>query len=159
MKPAPIIPREELAAWADGLHSAGRRLVFTNGCFDLLHLGHVEYLTEAAALGDLLLVAVNSDASVRTLKGPERPVVAEADRCLLLAHLRAVGAVTIFPEATPLETIALVRPDVLVKGEEYDESEIVGAAEVRAWGGDVVRVRMRAGRSTSSLIESIKRLP
>ena len=137
----------------------GDRIVFTNGCFDLLHRGHVEYLAEAAALGDVLLVAVNDDASVSALKGPERPLVPLSDRLAVLAHLRPVGALTIFGEPTPLETILLARPAVLVKGAEYAETDIVGAAEVRGWGGEVVRVSMRAGRSTTAIIAAVKRLP
>ncbi len=156
---APLLERDDLADWAARVHARGERIVFTNGCFDLLHRGHVEYLAEAAACGDILLVAVNSDASVRALKGPGRPLVPVVDRCAVLQYLRPVAALTIFGEPTPLETIALVRPDVLVKGDEYAEDEIVGAPEVRSWGGDVMRVPMRPGRSTSGLIESIKRLP
>ncbi len=157
--PVPILAREDLVAWAEARHARGERIVFTNGCFDLLHRGHVEYLAEAAGSGDALLVAVNSDASVRELKGPQRPLIPAEDRCAVLRHLRPVAALTIFDEPTPLEVILLVRPDILVKGDEYAESAIVGAPEVRSWGGDVVRVAMRAGRSTSGLIESIKRLP
>lgn len=156
---APVIARDGLAVWADAQRAAGRRIVFTNGCFDVLHRGHVEYLAEAAAAGDVLLVAVNSDASVRDLKGPSRPVVGEDDRCAVLAHLRAVGALTIFGEPTPLETLELVKPDVLVKGDEYTEDEIVGADLVRSLGGEIVRVAMREGRSTTSVIEAIRRLP
>jgi len=156
---APLLDRAELAAWAECLRAEGRRIVFTNGCFDLIHRGHADYLADAAACGDALLVAVNSDASVLALKGPGRPLVPEVDRCAVLQYLRPVAAVTIFDEPTPLETITLVRPDVLVKGDEYAEDEIVGASEVRAWGGDVVRAPMRPGRSTSGLIASIKRLP
>ena len=159
MTAAPVIARDDLAAWADEQRAAGRRIVFTNGCFDVLHRGHVEYLAEAAAAGDVLLVAVNTDASVRDLKGPSRPIVSEADRCAVLAHLRPVGAVTMFGEPPPLETIGIVRPDVLVKGDEYAESEIVGAELVRSAGGDVVRVAMREGRSSTSIIEAIRRLP
>jgi D-beta-D-heptose 7-phosphate kinase/D-beta-D-heptose 1-phosphate adenosyltransferase len=156
---APIIPREALSAWAEAQRGAGRRIAFTNGCFDLIHRGHVEYLAEAAAAGDILLVAVNSDASLRGLKGPSRPISPEADRVAVLRHLRPVGALTIFAEPTPRETIELVEPDVLVKGDEYAESEIVGADLVRARGGDVLRIAMRAGRSTTAIIEAIKRLP
>jgi len=156
---APIIARSELASWADEIHSAGQKIVLTNGCFDLIHRGHVEYLAEAAEAGDILIIALNSDASVRRLKGPFRPIMSEQDRLGVLAHLRPVGALTIFDEPTPLETIHLVRPDVLVKGDEYTEENIVGAEFVRSLGGDIVRVAMREGRSTSSIIESIKRLP
>lgn len=157
--PAPVVPRAELAGWAEARRARGERIVLTNGCFDLLHRGHVEYLAEAAAQGDALLVAVNSDASVRELKGPGRPLTPVEDRCAVLGHLRAVAALTIFDEPTPLAVVELVRPDVLVKGDEYAEDRIVGAAEVRAWGGEVVRVAMRPGRSTSGLVERIRRLP
>lgn len=156
--PAAIVPRGELAAWGERERAAGRVVVFTNGCFDLLHRGHVESLAEAAGHGDTLLVAINSDASVRALKGPGRPLATEEDRAVVLAALRPVGAVTIFAEPTPLETILLVRPLVIVKGAEYSEIEIVGAREVLSWGGRVVRVAMRPGRSTSGLISQIKRL-
>jgi rfaE bifunctional protein nucleotidyltransferase chain/domain len=154
--PAPIIPRAALAAWAERQRADGRTIVFTNGCFDLLHRGHVESLAEAAAEGDLLLVAINADASVRALKGPERPLMPETDRAAVLAALRAVGAVTIFPEPT-LETILLVKPAVLVKGAEYAPEQIVGGREVQSWGGRVVRIAMRAGLSTSGLLAQIKR--
>lgn len=154
--PAEVVSRADLAAWAACQRAAGRTIAFTNGCFDLLHRGHVESLADAAAAADVLLVAINADASVRALKGPGRPLTPEADRAAVLAALRPVGAVTIFPEPTPLETILLVRPDVIVKGAEYAEEDIVGAREVRGWGGRVVRVPMRAGRSTSLLIERIK---
>jgi D-glycero-beta-D-manno-heptose 1-phosphate adenylyltransferase len=119
----------------------------------------VEYLAEAALLADYLLIAVNSDASVRDLKGPERPVVVQEDRLAVLGALRSVAALTIFDEPTPLETIQLVRPDILVKGDEYDEDQIVGARFVRENGGDIKRIAMREGRSTTGLIEAIKRLP
>ena len=157
--PGRILAREELARWAEGVRAAGRTIAFTNGCFDLLHRGHLESLTVAAAEADELLVAINSDRSVRDLKGPPRPLVPEGDRAALLAALRAVSAVTIFAEPTPLETITLVRPDVLVKGSEYGIEDIVGAREVASWGGKVVRVPMRAGWSTSQIIATIKQLP
>ncbi len=155
--PAEILPREALAAWGERQRRDGRAVVFTNGCFDLLHRGHVESLAEAASHGDLLLVAINADASVRALKGEGRPIVPEGDRAAVLAALRAVDAVTIFAEPTPLATILLVRPAVIVKGAEYSEAEIVGAREVLSWGGRVVRVPMRPGRSTSGLIAQLKR--
>lgn len=155
---APILDREQAAAWAAGLRERGRRLVFTNGCFDLIHYGHVDSLAEAAALGDDLIVAINSDESVRGLKGPGRPVVPQDDRATVLAALRPVAAVVIFSEPTPLETILAVRPDVLAKGSEYDDDRIVGAAEVRSWGGEVARLPMRPGRSTTRLIADIVRL-
>jgi len=157
-RPAPVIARADLAAWAREQREDGRRIVFTNGCFDILHRGHVEYLQEAAALGDVLLVAINDDDSVRALKGPGRPVLPVADRCAILSHLRSVGALTIFGEPTPLRVIEIVQPDVLVKGDEYALDAIVGADVVLARGGRVVRVPMRPGRSTTGIIEAIRRL-
>ncbi len=157
--PAPVIARADLVAWAASQRAAGLRIVFTNGCFDVIHRGHVEYLAEAAAAGDILIVAINSDASVGELKGPGRPIVEEKDRCAVLSHLRPVAAITIFAEPTPLQVIELIQPDVLVKGDEYRESEIVGAELVRSLGGEVIRIAMREGRSTTSIIEAIRRLP
>jgi rfaE bifunctional protein nucleotidyltransferase chain/domain len=156
---APVLAREELAGWAEARRGEGRSIVFTNGCFDVLHPGHLESLVEAARLGDDLLVALNSDDSVRRLKGPGRPVLPEAARAALLAALRPVSAVTIFAEPTPLETILCVQPSVLVKGSEYTQADIVGAREVRSWGGRVARVPMRPGWSTSRIIATIKNLP
>ncbi|MFH1845735.1 MAG: adenylyltransferase/cytidyltransferase family protein [bacterium] len=156
--PAPVLQRSALAVWAAAERESGRSIVFTNGCFDLLHSGHLDSLAEAAALGDSLLVAINSDSSVRRLKGEGRPLVPDAERAALLAALRLVSAVTIFAELTPLETILLVRPAVLVKGSEYEDDEIVGASEVKSWGGRVVRGTMRAKRSTSRIIAAIKAL-
>jgi D-beta-D-heptose 7-phosphate kinase/D-beta-D-heptose 1-phosphate adenosyltransferase len=154
---APILSRTDLAAWARSVRAAGNRIALTNGCFDLLHRGHLESLRQAAALANVLLVAINDDASVRALKGPGRPLLPQADRAALLAALRPVAAVTIFAEPTPLETIRIVKPDVLVKGSEYTEAEIVGARELRAWGGEVHRVPMLPKWSTSALIAAIRR--
>jgi D-beta-D-heptose 7-phosphate kinase/D-beta-D-heptose 1-phosphate adenosyltransferase len=137
-------------------HAAGRKIVFTNGCFDLLHAGHVALLEEAAGLGDFLVVGMNSDASVRRLKGWNRPYNSEEDRRAVLAAIRHVDAVVIFDEETPLRLITEIRPDVLVKGADYGEGEIVGADEVRSWGGVVHRVALLAGRSTSGLSERMK---
>lgn len=132
------------------------RLVFTNGCFDLLHRGHVSLLERARALGDLLVVGLNSDASVRRLKGPGRPLVPVEDRAYLLASLRPVDAVTIFEEDTPLALIRALLPDVLVKGADYRPDEVVGAEVVRAAGGDVHLLPLDEGRSTSGLLERIR---
>jgi len=151
-----ILDREELAVWASAQHEAGLTIAFTNGCFDLMHPGHLWSLAEAARHADRLLVAINDDASVRALKGPTRPLVPADGRAALIAALRPVAAVTIFGEPTPLETILQVRPDVLVKGSEYEDKDIVGAQQVRSWGGAVVRVPMRAGWSTSSIIAAIR---
>ena len=156
---APVLDPEELAAWAAAQRRRGHSIVFTNGCFDVLHPGHLESLMAAAALGDLLLVAINSDESTRRLKGPGRPILPQEARAALLCALRPVSAVTIFPEPTPLETILCVKPSVLVKGSEYAQADIVGADEVGAWGGRVERVPMRPGWSTSRIIAKIKSLP
>jgi rfaE bifunctional protein nucleotidyltransferase chain/domain len=148
-----IVPRDDLAVLrAD---RAGDRIVFTNGCFDILHRGHVELLEKARRLGDLLVVGINSDDSVRRLKGPSRPVMDAADRAFILSGLRSVDYVTVFNEDTPLETIAALQPDVLVKGAEYGAGEIVGEDLVRERGGSVVRMEMVEGYSTSALIERI----
>ncbi len=152
-----VLAREELAAWGAEQRSAGRSIAFSNGCFDLLHRGHLDSLVLAAAAADTLLVALNSDRSVVELKGAGRPLLPQADRAALIAALRPVSAVTIFDEPTPLETILSVRPDVLVKGSEYSTDDIVGAREVQAWGGKVLRVPMRAGWSTSQIIATIRK--
>ena len=132
------------------------RVVFTNGCFDLLHPGHVAYLEEARALGDALILGVNTDASVRRLKGPGRPLVPEADRARVLAGLAAVDAVSLFDEDTPLELIEALSPDVLVKGGDYDLVDIVGRAAVEADGGEVRVVPFVSGHSTTDLITRIR---
>jgi D-beta-D-heptose 7-phosphate kinase / D-beta-D-heptose 1-phosphate adenosyltransferase len=135
----------------------GERIVFTNGCFDILHRGHVELLERARSFGDILVVALNSDASVRRLKGEGRPLFGEDDRARVVAALEVVDHVVIFGEDTPLETITALEPDVLVKGAEYGEGEIVGEELVLARGGRVERVAMLKGFSTTALIERIRR--
>ncbi len=154
-----VLGRDRLAAWAQEQHAAGRTIAFTNGCFDLIHRGHLESLKLAAAHADDLIVGLNSDASVTALKGPGRPLLPADDRAALIAALRPVSAVTIFAEPTPREVILLIRPDVLVKGSEYEEADIVGAREVKSWGGRVVRVPMVPGWSTSQIIDAIRELP
>lgn len=131
------------------------RLVFTNGCFDLLHRGHVEYLDAARHLGDRLVVGLNSDASVRRLKGAGRPVLPEDDRAYVLAGLEAIDHVVLFAEDTPLDLIRLLRPDVIVKGGDYEPAEVVGAEQVIADGGRVVILPFVPGRSTTSLLARI----
>ena len=136
----------------------GDRVVFTNGCFDILHRGHVEYLQEAAALGDRLIIGVNSDASVRRQnKGPDRPLNDEESRAKVLSALRLVDAVVIFDEETPLELIRAIGPDVLVKGGDWSEDRIVGSAEVRARGGEVRSLSLIEGFSTTALVARIRR--
>jgi D-beta-D-heptose 7-phosphate kinase/D-beta-D-heptose 1-phosphate adenosyltransferase len=135
-----------------------RRVVFTNGCFDLLHPGHIRCLEEARSLGDLLIVAINSDASVQRMKGPGRPVVPEAERAELLAALAAVDYVTVFEEDTPQQIIARLVPDVLVKGGDWGPDQIVGRAEVEAAGGKVVSIPLEPGYSTTALLDRITKL-
>jgi D-beta-D-heptose 7-phosphate kinase/D-beta-D-heptose 1-phosphate adenosyltransferase len=154
-----ILSRDQLGAWAENVRGVGRTIAFTNGCFDLLHSGHLASLMLAAENADELVVALNSDPSVLGLKGPGRPLLPAADRAALIAALRPVSVATIFAEPTPLETILQIRPDVLVKGSEYTEEDIVGAPEVKSWGGRVVRVPMVPGWSTSQIIDAIRRLP
>lgn len=131
--------------------------MFTNGCFDILHRGHVELLAAARRLGDVLVVGLNSDDSVRRLKGPHRPINPEADRATVLDAVRWVDFVTIFEEDTPVVLIEALQPDVLVKGGDYTEERIVGADVVRRRGGNVVIVPLLAGRSTSAVVEQIRR--
>ncbi len=135
---------------------AGRRVVFTNGCFDLLHPGHLALLEAARAEGDVLVVGLNSDDSVRRLKGVRRPLLPEEERAEALAALEAVDAVVVYDDPTPLRLVEALRPDVLVKGADWGEDAIVGRAEVEAAGGRVVRVPLRPGFSTTSLVERIR---
>jgi rfaE bifunctional protein nucleotidyltransferase chain/domain len=148
----------DTAAIAERLRAAGETVVFTNGVFDLLHPGHVRYLQKARALGDALIVGINSDRSVRAIKGPRRPITPEAERAEILAALEPVDAVVIFDEDTPHATIAAILPDILVKGADWAEDAIVGRDIVEARGGLVVRMPIEAGYSTSSIIDKARRL-
>jgi len=151
-----ILARDELAARAASWRMAGKRIVFTNGCFDLLHSGHLALLSSAASLGDVLVLAINSDASVRRLKGAERPLVPQAERAALLAALGFVAAVTIFDEDTPLQILQHVRPHVLVKGGDYTPDQVVGREFMESIGGRVVLVPLVPEKSTSALVERIR---
>ncbi len=155
MTGAPRDPRSKVLDRGELVRRFGRpragRVVFTNGCFDLLHRGHVEVLRGARGLGDVLVVGLNSDASVRRLKGPPRPLVHQDDRALVLASLEAVDAVTVFDEDTPRELIAALLPDVLVKGGDYRAEEVVGRREVEEAGGEVRILPLVEGRSSSAL--------
>jgi D-beta-D-heptose 7-phosphate kinase/D-beta-D-heptose 1-phosphate adenosyltransferase len=152
-----VLARQDLARRAAGWRIAGKRIVFTNGCFDLLHTGHLALLQEAAKLGDVLVLAINSDDSVRRLKGPERPIVTATERATLLAALSCVDAVTVFEEDTPLETLRAVRPHVLVKGQDYSIDNVVGRDLVEADGGRVALVPLVADRSTTDMVTRIRR--
>jgi rfaE bifunctional protein nucleotidyltransferase chain/domain len=153
-----IIELDTLLPIIERLKSDGKVVVFTNGCFDLLHVGHVRYLKEAKGTGDFLVVGLNSDKSVRRLKGPGRPITSEVERAEILISLRSVDYVVIFDDPDPLRLILAIRPDVLVKGEDWEEEDIIGAKEVRSWGGRVVRAKEKEGSSTTNLIEIIKRI-
>jgi D-beta-D-heptose 7-phosphate kinase/D-beta-D-heptose 1-phosphate adenosyltransferase len=148
---------EETIRLRDSWRVAGRRVAFTNGCFDLLHPGHVSLLEAARATADALIVGINSDASVRAIKGPTRPVVPEAERAEVLLGLAAVAAVVVYDEPTPLRVIEALRPDVLVKGEDWALDAIVGRAEVEQAGGRVVRVPLLEGHSTTKILERIRK--
>jgi rfaE bifunctional protein nucleotidyltransferase chain/domain len=136
----------------------GRRIVFTNGCFDLLHPGHILTLERARSLGDALIVGVNSDRSVREMKGAGRPLVPEQERAEVLSALECVDAVVIFDQATPRETVAALLPDVLVKGGDWSSDRIIGREEVERAGGKVVSIPVLAGHSTSAMVEKIRKL-
>jgi len=151
-----VLTRDETAAFAATARAAGRRVVFTNGVFDLLHPGHVRYLRQAKALGDVLVIAINADVSVRRNKGPERPITPEHERAEVLAALDFVDAVTIFDDDTPLATITAVQPDVLVKGADWAHDAIVGRDVVEARGGCVVRIAVEPGHSTTSIVGRIR---
>ena len=150
-----ITPRNELKATVDRLKREGKKVVFTNGCFDILHAGHTRYLREARKLGDALILALNSDSSVRSIKGPMRPIVPEAERAEVVASLDSVDYVTVFDELTPLELIEYLRPDVIVKGGDWAEKDIVGAETVRKWGGRVAIMPEIEGASTTNIIDKV----
>ena len=152
-----ILSREDLLSERARLRAAGKRLVFTNGVFDLLHVGHIRYLRQARALGDTLVVAINSDRTVRELKGEGRPLINELERAELLAALRQVTYVTVFDDLSPRSLIAALLPDVLVKGGDYALDEIHGREEVEAAGGKVVSLPFIEGASTTAIIEKMKK--
>ena len=150
--PRRLLDWQDAAAAAQRVRADGGTVVFTNGVFDLLHPGHVRYLQEARALGDLLIVGLNSDASVKALKGEGRPVNDLESRALVLAGLRSVDLVAPFEELTPLKLIEAARPDVLIKGADYSEEEVVGGKEVKSWGGEVKLANLVDGYSTTAAI-------
>ena len=151
-----ILDKEGLEKWLEDCRKNGKKIVFSNGCFDILHRGHVEYLSKAAAYGDVMIIGLNTDASVRRLKGPSRPVNDEKARAFVLAGLECVTAVVLFDEDTPYNLIKTVQPDVLVKGSDYKPEDIVGYDIVTAKGGKVVTVDLVEGFSTTGIINKIK---
>lgn len=152
----PVLTAPEASRHIGELRAAGKRIVFTNGVFDLLHPGHVRYLQHARSLGDVLFVGVNSDRSVRANKGPDRPITPEDERAEVVAALRSVDAVVLFDEETPQAIIDALRPDILVKGADWAENAIVGRDVVEEGGGRVVRVPIEAGHSTTDIIQRIR---
>lgn len=153
-----ILAEDELERILAYWRFKGYTIVFTNGCFDILHLGHVDYLAQAAALGDILVIGVNTDDSVQRLKGNDRPVNSQQARAMLLAALRFVDAVVFFEQDTPLELIRRIQPDVLVKGSDYKADEVVGYDVVMAKGGSVVTVELTEGFSSTSIIDRLKNI-
>ena len=151
-----VVSRDELKKIVQRKKAAGRKVVFTNGCFDLIHVGYVRYLQEAKEKGDLLIVAVNSDRSVRKLKGEGRPIVPEGERAEIISAFASVDYVVIFPEETSAEIIGILKPDILVKGGDYRKEEIVGREIVESGGGEVIPVSLVKGHSTKELLEKIR---
>ncbi len=151
-----VLSTSEAVAWREELGRQGKRVVFTNGVFDILHPGHVRYLAAARSHGDALIVAINSDRSVRAIKGPERPVNPEAERAEVITALACVDAAVVFDEDTPHDIISAIQPDVLVKGADWAHDKIVGRDIVEARGGVVIRVTVEEGHSTTNVIKKVK---
>ena len=151
-----VLSTGEAVAWREELGRQGKRVVFTNGVFDILHPGHVRYLAEARRQGDALIVAVNSDRSVRANKGPERPIHPEAERAEVITALAAVDVAVVFDEDTPHDIISAILPDVLVKGADWPANQIVGRDVVEARGGVVIRVKVEEGHSTTGILRTLK---
>jgi D-beta-D-heptose 7-phosphate kinase/D-beta-D-heptose 1-phosphate adenosyltransferase len=153
-----ILDRTILREKMEALKKDGKKIAFTNGCFDILHVGHVRYLREAKKTADVLVLALNSDSSVRSIKGEKRPLVPEAERAEVLAALEFIDFITIFPELTPLELINYLKPDILIKGGDWPEEKVVGREEVKKWGGRVVLIPEVEGKSTTNIVEKIKKV-
>lgn len=153
-----IYEREALKEKIDQVRSKGKKIVFTNGCFDILHAGHVRYLKEAKSKGDILVLGLNSDSSVRALKGDKRPLIPQGERADIISALESVNYVTIFNELTPLSLIEYLQPDFIVKGGDWREEDVVGKDSVKKWGGAVIIIPEVKGCSTTNIIEKIKNL-
>ncbi len=156
MKNGKIIKLGDIKKEVSKLRKKSKKIVFTNGCFDIIHAGHISYLNEAKTLGDVLIVGLNSDKSVRRLKGEGRPVINEQDRAYILANLKPVDYVAVFDEDTPYELIKEIRPDILVKGGDYEGKTIAGSDIVESSGGKTVLINFIEGKSTSNIIDDIK---
>ncbi len=152
-----ILDRKILQEKLDLLHKEGKKIAFTNGCFDILHVGHVRYLREAKKTADILVLALNSDTSVRSIKGEKRPLIPEEERAEILASLEFIDFITIFPELTPLELINYLKPDIIIKGGDWTEDKIVGRDDVKKWGGRVIIIPEVEGKSTTNIVEKIKK--
>ena len=153
-----ILKLSDLVKVLESLREAGKRIVFTNGCFDILHAGHVRYLTAARSKGDALILGLNSDVSVKSIKPENRPIVSQDQRAEVLAGLACVDYITIFDEPDPLVLIQTIKPDVLIKGADWEEAEIIGSDVVRSYGGKVIRIEVVPGISTSRIIQRILKL-
>jgi D-beta-D-heptose 7-phosphate kinase/D-beta-D-heptose 1-phosphate adenosyltransferase len=153
-----ILERNTLKNKLEKLRKEGKKIAFTNGCFDILHVGHVRYLREAKKTADVLVLALNSDSSVRAIKGETRPLVGEEERAEILAAFEFIDFITIFEELTPLELINYLKPDVLIKGGDWPEEKIVGGEEIKKWGGRVVIIPEVTGKSTTNIVEKIKKM-
>lgn len=153
-----ILEREALRKKLESLRKKGKKIAFTNGCFDILHVGHVRYLREAKKTADVLVLALNSDSSVRSIKGEKRPLMTEKERAEVLAALEFIDFVTIFPELTPLELINYLKPDVIIKGGDWPEEKVVGRKEIKKWGGRVVIIPEVEGKSTTNVVAKIRKL-
>jgi D-beta-D-heptose 7-phosphate kinase/D-beta-D-heptose 1-phosphate adenosyltransferase len=153
-----ILERNALKDKLEALRKKGKKIAFTNGCFDILHVGHVRYLREAKKTADVLVLALNSDSSVRSLKGEKRPLMNEKERAEILAALEFIDFVTIFEELTPLELINYLKPDILIKGGDWPEEKVVGREEIKKWGGRVAIIPEVEGKSTTNIVEKIRKL-
>jgi D-beta-D-heptose 7-phosphate kinase/D-beta-D-heptose 1-phosphate adenosyltransferase len=150
-----ILDRKTLKDKLEALRKEGKKIAFTNGCFDILHVGHVRYLKEAKKTADILVLALNSDASVQAIKGLKRPLVSGEERAEVLAALECIDFVTIFNELTPLELICYLKPDILIKGGDWPEDKVVGRDEIKKWGGHVTIIPEVAGKSTTNIVDKI----
>ena len=153
-----ILERTALKDKLEELRKKGKKIAFTNGCFDILHVGHVRYLREAKKTADVLVLAINSDSSIRSIKGEKRPLMNEKERAEILAALEFIDFVTIFEELTPLELINYLKPDILIKGGDWPEEKVVGREEIKEWGGRVAIIPEVEGKSTTNIVEKIKML-
>ena len=153
-----FIANKEAIRWLDIKKGVGKKIIFTNGCFDIIHVGHIRYLKQAISYGDCLIVAINSDESIKKIKGNNRPIISQDQRAEILSSLEFVTYVTIFDEPTPIKLIKQIKPDFLIKGSDWSSDKIVGKDFVESYGGKVIRIKLVEGISTTKIIEKIKLL-